>query len=122
MATIILKRFEAGNFRNTDLSFDIYRLIGAKNIQSVTTDRVVRVNSQVEVAGVRSIAQNQEISVSVAQPQTLLGFRQQISLDANCLDGSGRTCTFLPGIKIDETNLNRQLQPTGVNITSQFGG
>lgn len=120
--TVVTSGFESGNFRNTDLSFDIYRLIGAKNIQSVTPDRVVRVNSQVEVAGVRSIVQNQEISVSVAQPQTLLGFRQQISLDADCLDGSARTCTFLPGIKIDDSVIDpRKLQPRGANITSQFG-
>lgn len=120
--TVANTGYESGNFRNSDLSFDVYKVIGANNIQSVTTDRVVRVNSQLEVTGVRSVAQNQDIAVSVSQPQTLLGFRQQISLDGNCLDGSGRTCTYLPGIKIDDTVIDRnKLQPTGVNITSQFG-
>ncbi len=120
--TVAVTRFEIGNFRNTDLSFDVYKLVGAKSVQSVTADRVVRVNSQVESTGIRSVTQHQDIAVSVAQPQTLLGFRQQISLDANCLDGSGRICTYLPGIKIDESVLDAQkLQPTGVNITSQFG-
>ncbi len=120
--TVVNAGYESGNFRTSDLSFDIYKLIGAKNVQSVTADRVVRVNSQLEVGGVRSVAQQNDISVSVAQPQTLLGFRQQISLDANCLDGSGRTCTYLPGIKIDDTVIDRnKLQPTGVKITSQFG-
>jgi hypothetical protein len=120
--TVVNAGYESGNFRTSDLNFDIYKLIGAKNVQSVTADRVVRVNSQLEVGGVRSVAQQNDISVSVAQPQTLLGFRQQISLDANCLDGSGRTCTYLPGIKIDDTVIDRnKLQPTGVKITSQFG-
>ena len=120
--TVVTTGFETGNFRNTDLSFDVYKLIGAKNVQSVTADRVVRVNSQMDVVGIRSIAQNQDIAVSVAQPQTLLGFRQQISLDANCLDGSGRTCTFLPGLIIDESVLDpKKLQPTSVKVTSQFG-
>ena len=120
--TVATAGYESGNFRTSDLSFDLYRLIGAKNIQTVTADRVVRVTSQLEVAGVRSVAQQQDITVSVAQPQTLLGFRQQISLDGNCLDGSGRTCTYLPGIKIDDSTLDRnKLQPTGVKITSQFG-
>ena len=120
--TVVTSGYESGNFRTSDLSFDVYRLIGAKHIQSVTADRVVRVNSQLEVGGVRSVAQNQDISVAVAQPQTLLGFRQQISLDGNCLDGSGRTCTYLPGIKIDDSVIDRnKLQPTGVKITSQFG-
>jgi hypothetical protein len=112
---------EFGSFRNGDLSFDAYKLLGASNVQSVTSDRVVRVKSQLEVAGARSIVQNQDISISVAQPQTLLGFREQISVMGDCLDGSGRTCTFLPGIKIDKSVLDPQkLQPTGVRITSQF--
>ena len=120
--TVVTAGFESGNFRNTDLSFDLYRLIGVKNIQSVTADRVVRVNTQIEVAGIRSVVQRQDIAVSVAQPQTLLGVRQQISLDADCLDGSGRTCTYLPGVKIDESVLDsRKLQPTGSKITSQYG-
>ena len=120
--TVVTTGFETGNFRNTDLSFDVYKLINAKNVQSVTADRVVRVNSTMDVVGIRSIAQHQDISVSVAQPQTLLGFRQQISLDANCLDGSGRTCTFLPGLKIDESVLDpKKLQPRSVKVTSQFG-
>jgi hypothetical protein len=120
--TFVNTGYESGNFRTSDLSFDIQRLIGAKNVQSVTTDRVVRVNSQLEVSGVRSVAQQQDISVSVAQPQTLLGFQQKISLDANCLDGSGRICTYLPGIKIDDSVTDRnKLQPTDVKITSQFG-
>ncbi len=120
--TVVNSGYESGNFRTSDLSFDVYKLIGSKHVQSVTTDRVVRVNSQLEVGGVRSVAQNQDIEVAVAQPQTLLGFRQQISLDGNCLDGSGRTCTFLPGIKIDDSVIDRnKLQPTGVKITSQFG-
>ncbi len=112
---------EFGSFRNGDLSFDAYKLLGASNVQSVTSDRVVRVKSQLEVAGARSIIQNQDISISVAQPQTLLGFREQISVMGDCLDNSGRTCTFLPGIKIDKSVLDPQkLQPTGVRITSQF--
>ncbi|WP_309742650.1 hypothetical protein [Chamaesiphon sp. OTE_20_metabat_361] len=120
--TVVTTGFETGNFRNTDLSFDVYKLIGAKNVQSVTADRVVRVNSTMDVVGIRSIAQHQDIDVSVAQPQTLLGFRQQISLDADCLDGSGRTCTFLPGLVIDESVLDpNKLQPTSVKVTSQFG-
>jgi hypothetical protein len=112
---------EFGSFRNGDLSFDAYKLLGASNVQSVTSDRVVRVKSQLEVAGARSIVQNQDISISVAQPQTLLGFREQISVMGDCLDNSGRTCTFLPGIKIDKSVLDPQkLQPTGARITSQF--
>jgi hypothetical protein len=120
--TFLNSGYESGNFRTSDLSFDLQRLLSAKNVQSVTADRVVRVNSQLEVSGIRSVAQQQDISVSVAQPQILLGFRQQISLDASCLDGSGRTCTYLPGLKIDDSAIDRnKLQPTGVNITSQFG-
>jgi hypothetical protein len=119
---VITTGAESGSFRNGDFSFDGYKQLGATSIQSVTADRVVRVNSQMEVAGVRSVIQNQDISIAISKPQTLLGFRQQISLMGDCLDGSGRTCTFLPGIKIDNSVIDPQkLQPTGAKITSQFG-
>ncbi|AFY93720.1 hypothetical protein [Chamaesiphon minutus] len=121
-STVAIAGFEAGNFRNTDLNFDVYKLIGARSIQSVTADRVVRVNTQLETVGIRNVVQNQDIAVSVAKPQTLLGFRQQISLDANCLNNPGQICTYLPGIKIDDPVIDpRKLQPTGARITSQFG-
>ncbi|PSB40167.1 hypothetical protein, partial [Chamaesiphon polymorphus] len=120
--TVATAGFETGNFRNTDLRFDVFRVIGAKNVQSVTADRVVRVNTQLETVGIRNVVQNQDIAVSVAKPQTLLGFRQQISLDASCLNNPAQTCTFLPGIKIDDSVIDpRKLQPTGARITSQFG-
>jgi hypothetical protein len=119
--TIVKTGYEFGNFRTSDLNFGVYKVIKAENIQSVTKDVVLRVDTQIESVGVRSIERQRDLIVAVSQPQTLLGVRQQISLDGDCLDGSGRTCTFLPGLKIDESNLNRQLQPTGVTVTSQFG-
>ena len=119
--TIVKTGYESGNFRTSDLSFGVYKVIKAENIQSVTNDVVLRVDSKIESVGVRSIERQRDLIVAVSQPQTLLGVRQQITLDGDCLDGSGRTCTFLPGLKIDESNLNRQLQPTGVTVTSQFG-
>jgi hypothetical protein len=120
--TVSKTGYESGNFRTSDLNFNIYKLIKAENIQSVTKDSVVRVNSKSESVGVRSLAQKQDIAVSVSKPQTLIGVRQQISLDADCLDGSGKTCTYLPGIKIDDSTIDqRKLQPTGVKITSQYG-
>ncbi|WP_310484749.1 hypothetical protein [Chamaesiphon sp. VAR_48_metabat_403] len=119
--TIVKTGYESGNFRTSDLNFNVYKVIKSENIQSVTKDVVLRVDSQIESVGVRSIERQRDLTVAVSQPQTLLGVRQQISLDGDCLDGSGRTCTFLPGLRIDESNLNRQLQPTGVTVTSQFG-
>jgi hypothetical protein len=120
--TAVVTGFETGNFRNTDLSFNVYKLIGAKNVQSVTTDRVVRVTTDMESTGISTVAQNQDIAVSVAKDQTLLGVRQQISLIGNCLDGSGGECTYIPGIKIGESELDpKKLQPREVAITSQFG-
>lgn len=114
--------YESGNFRSSDLNFNIYQLFHAQNVQSVTADRVLRVNTKLEVGGARSISKSHDIAVAVAQPQTLLGVRQQISLDANCLDNSGRVCTYLPGLTIDDSVINqRKLQPFDVKVTSQFG-
>jgi hypothetical protein len=120
--TVVRTGYESGNFRTSDLNFDVYKLIKADNIQSVTKDSVVRVNSSIELVGVRSVLQNREITTTTSQPQTLLGVRQQISLDASCQDRSEQTCTYLPGVKIDESTIDpRTLQPNGVKITSQYG-
>jgi hypothetical protein len=120
--TIAKSGFESGNFRTSDLNFNVYQVIRADNIQSVTKDRVVRVNTQIESVGVRSIAQSRDIITTTSSPKTLLGVRQQISLAAKCQDNPGQTCTYLPGIAIDESTIDsRKLQPTGVKITSQYG-
>ena len=120
--TVVKTGFESGNFRSSDLNFNVYKVIGVENIQSVTSDSVVRVSSKIESVGVRSVERDRNIVATVSKPQTLLGVGEQISLDADCLDGSGRTCTFLPGITIDESNLNRQLQPTRrKHSPQQFG-
>ena len=120
--TVAKSGFESGNFRTSDLNFNVYQILRADNIQSVTKDSVVRVNSHIESVGIRSVAQNRQVTTTTIKPQTLLGARQQISLDANCRDNSGQTCTYLPGIAIDESTIDpRTLQPTGVQMTSQYG-
>jgi hypothetical protein len=119
--TIVKAGYESGNFRNQDFNFSAYRVISANNIQSVTNDVVLRVNSNIEAVGIRSVESENDITVAIAKQQTLLGARQQISLDGDCQDNSGRICTYLPGITIDDSVIDpRKLQPTGVKITSQF--
>lgn len=120
--TIVKTGYDTGNFRVSDLNFNVYRVVGFDNVQSVTSDVVLRVNSKIESVGIRSVESERDITVAIAKAQTLLGARQQISLDGNCLDDSGRTCTYLPGVTIDDSVIDpRKLQPTGVKITSQFG-
>jgi hypothetical protein len=120
--TVAKSGIESGNFRTSDVNFNVYQILRADNIQSVTKDSVVRVNSHIESVGIRSIAQQRQVTTISSKPQTLLGARQQISLDANCRDNPGQTCTYLPGIVIDESTIDaRNLQPTGVTITSQYG-
>jgi hypothetical protein len=121
-AAAITSGFESGNFQDRTFSFEGRQQLGSTTIQSVTADRIIRVNSEIEVAGVRSIVQDRTSVVTTVRPQTLLGFREQISLMGSCIDGTGRICTFLPGVKIDDSMINpRTLQPTGAKITSQFG-
>jgi hypothetical protein len=104
--TVSKTGYESGNFRTSDLNFNIYKLLKADNIQSVTKDSVVRVNSKSESVGVRSVAQKQDIAVSISKPQTLIGVRQQISLDANCIDGSGKTFLASKSMTARSTNVN----------------
>lgn len=120
--TVIKGGLESGSFRNYDFSFNTYRILSANTVQSVTRDSVVRSHTSIATAGIKSSEGDRVITTITAKPQTLLGVRQQISIDAACQDGSGRTCAYLPGVTIDQSNLDaRTLQPTGAKLTSQFG-
>ncbi len=120
--TIVKAGYDTGNFRVSDLNFNVYQVVKFDNVQSVTSDVVLRVNSNIESVGIRSIESERNITVAIAKAQTLLGARQQISLDGDCLDNSRRACTYLPGITIDDSVIDpKKLQPTGVKVTSQFG-
>jgi hypothetical protein len=118
-----------GQQRSTNPGFVGNALTGANIQESVSKDRVYRIDYRSFYGRVRTVRQQREISTSTVAPETALGNRQQISLVADCLPGiannpgiPGQLCSYLPGLKTDETAINPQtLLPTRFLAPSRFG-
>jgi hypothetical protein len=122
---------DLGDQRSTNPSFTGNALTGATIQESVSKDRVYRVDYRSLYGKVRTVRQQREISTSTVAPETALGNRQQISVVADCLPGIANApapvgqkqlCSYIPGLKTDETAINPQtLLPTRFLNPSRFG-
>lgn len=122
---------DLGDQRSTNPSFTGNALTGATIQESVSKDRVYRVDYRSLYGKVRTVRQQREISTSTVAPETALGNRQQISVVADCLTGIANNpapvgqkqlCSYIPGLKTDETAINPQtLLPTRFLNPSRFG-
>jgi hypothetical protein len=122
---------ELGNQRSTNPSLTGNALTGATIQESVSKDRVYRVDYRSSYGKVRTVRQQREISTATVAPETALGNRQQISVVADCLPGIAnspinpgqkQTCNYLPSLKNDETAIDPQtLLPTRFLSPSKFG-
>ncbi len=122
---------DLGDRRSTNPSFTGNALTGATIQESVSKDRVYRLEYRSLYGKVRTVRQQREISTSTVAPETALGNRQQITVVADCLPGIANTpapagqrqlCSYIPGLKTDETAISPQtLLPTRFLNPSRFG-
>jgi hypothetical protein len=122
---------DLGNRRSTNPSFTGNALTGVTIQESVSKDRVYRVDYRSLYGKIRTVRQQREISTSTVAPETALGNRQQISVVADCLPGIANSpgipgqrqiCSYIPGLKTDETTISPEtLLPTRFLNPSRFG-
>jgi hypothetical protein len=127
----IIGGVDLGDQRSTNPSFIGNVLTGSTIQESVSKDRVYRVDYRSLYGKVRTVRQQREISTSTVAPETALGNRQQITVVADCLPGIANNpapagqkqlCSYIPGLKTDETAINPQtLLPTRFLNPSRFG-
>ncbi len=93
-----------GSQRSTNGVGDLRALMGATITESTRRDGVYRRDYQAWFGRVRSIQQQRIINTHLEVQETAIGFRQQISLMADCPngvplgpDGQPQTCTYIPG-------------------------
>ncbi len=96
--------------------------------ESVSSNRVYRTEYRSEYSQLRTVRQERNITTTVDAPETAFGFRQQISFIGDCLNGAvsstgaKQICTYLPGLKTDESSIDpNTLIPRRILPTSQFG-
>ncbi len=123
---------ETGDRRTTDVGLNATGLYSPKVEESVSDKRVYRIDYRSTYAQVRTLRQQRDIKTTVITPETLFGLRQQISFTGDCLPGMGNgaasatgetpICSYLPGLKTDESSIDPQrLIPTRIPTTGAFG-
>jgi hypothetical protein len=96
--------------------------------ESVSSNRIYRTEYRTNYSQLRTIRQQRDIITTIRTPETLSGFRQQISFIGDCIGvapsptGVKQICTYLPGLKTDESSIDpKTLIPRRILPTSQFG-
>ena len=124
---------ETGDRRSTDIGLNATGLFSPQVEESVSNKRVYRLDYWSNYSQIRTLRQQREITTKVTTPETLFGARQQISFTGDCLVGMNNgnsvsptgeklICTYLPGLKTDESSIDPQkLIPTRIPSTSSFG-
>jgi hypothetical protein len=123
---------EAGDRRTTDVGLNATGLYSPKVEESVSDKRVYRIDYRSTYAQVRTLRQQRDIKTTTITPETLFGLRQQLSFTGDCLPGMGNgatsttgetlICSYLPGLKTDESSIDRErLIPTRIPTTGAFG-
>jgi hypothetical protein len=118
---------DAGDKRSANLSWDATWLTGVTISESTSKDRVYRRDYQSQYNRFSSFRQERKVVTSVVAPETAIGFRQQISLVADCIpgtplgaDGKPQTCTYVPGLATDRSSIDNKLIPRRFLTTSNF--
>jgi hypothetical protein len=119
---------ELGDRSTTNPALNATALNSPEASESVTSNRVYRTEYRSNYSQVRTVRQERNITTAVDTPETALGFRQQISFVGDCINGAlsptgaKQLCTYLPGLKTDESSIDpNTLIPRRISSTSQFG-
>ncbi len=121
---------DTGDRRTTNIGLSAIGVFSPSLEESVSANRVYRLDYRSTYSQIRTIRQQREITTSLNTPETALGMRQQLSFVGTCLTApngsqtvdSTKLCTFIPGIRTDNTSIDPKLQiPTRFIQGAQFG-
>lgn len=119
---------DTGDRLNTNIGLNATRLDGQSAQESVSSNRIYRTEYNSNYSQLRTVRQQRDITTTTIAPQKIFGFRQQISFVGDCITGVGpgtgpaQLCTYLPGLKTDESSIDsKTLIPRRFLTPSQFG-
>ena len=107
--------------------FDSIFKINSQVEESVTSDNILQTTQTGTYFQLRGINTKRKIITTAEIPQTLLGFKLQFTYTDTCNffdnnSDSDQICTQIPGIVIDEDNIDPEtLLPTSVTLTTNVG-
>jgi hypothetical protein len=119
---------DIGDRSTTNPLLNATRLDSLEAQESVSNNRIYRTEYRSNYSQLRTVRQQRNIITTIRTPETVFGFRQQISFVGDCINGivspTGvkEICTYVPGLKTDESSIDpKTLIPSRIFPTSQFG-
>jgi hypothetical protein len=122
---------ESGDRRTADAALNTTGLYSPSVVESVSSDRVYRLQYYNVYSQVRAVRQQRDIITNTITPETALGMRQQISFVGDCLvspsgttatSGSKQLCSYVPAFITDTSSIDpKQLIPRAFFQPSGFG-
>jgi hypothetical protein len=115
---------ESGSSRNPLQSLNSIINLGGQTTEIVDAQGIYNLDYRGTFGQIQTLRQSRLIMTDVIQPITIFGFRERLTLTADCtLPGTptGSQCSYLPGLVTDRSSLNNNQQPTRIDQPSQFG-
>lgn len=116
--------FESGSNRNSLPSLNGLINLGGKTTEQTDLNGIYTLDYRGVFGQIQTLRQSRQVVTDVTQPSTMVGFRERLTLTADCtLPNTPATsqCTYLPGLVTDRTSLDANQQPTRIDQPSQFG-
>jgi hypothetical protein len=115
---------ESGSSRNPLQTLNSIINLGGQTTEIVDDRGIYNLDYRGTFGQIQTLRQSRLVMTDTIQPSTIFGFRERLTLTADCtLPGTptGSQCSYLPGLVTDRTSINNNQQPTRIDQPSQFG-
>ncbi len=115
---------ESGSNRNPSQSLNSTLNLGGQTTESTDKAGIYHLDYRGTFSQIQTLRQSRQVVTDITQPSTLIGFRERLTLTADCiLPGTPKNaqCSYLPGLVTDRRSINNNQQPTRIDLPSQFG-
>jgi hypothetical protein len=115
---------ESGSSRNSLQSLNSIINLGGQSTEIVDAQGIYNLDYRGTFGQIQTLRQSRLVVTDVIQPSTIFGFRERLTLTADCaLPGTptGSQCSYLPGLITDRRSLNNNQQAERIDQPSQFG-
>jgi hypothetical protein len=115
---------DSGSSRNPLQTLNSIINLGGQTTEIIDAQGIYNLDYRGTFGQIQTLRQSRQVMTAVIQPSTIFGFRERLTLTADCtLPGTpiGSQCSYLPGLVTDRSSINNNQQATRIDQPSQFG-
>jgi hypothetical protein len=115
---------DSGSSRNPLQTLNSIINLGGQTTEIVDAQGIYNLDYRGTFGQIQTLRQSRLVMTDVIQPSTIFGFRERLTLTADCtLPGTptGSQCSYLPGLVTDRSSINKNQQATRIDQPSRFG-